>query len=277
MSWLEGPGVARALEVARGLADPMGAATLAACTRVLPPGPGVCALCHGSAPPGRLRCGTCLRTAAQVSLAATAVTPISLYRTGDGLWKVLRGYKDGLDAGLRCRLRRELARLLSQYLRFHLACLAPQIPPGWAITTVPPTHRRAEAQPLEAVIQLAPWLHRRYVRTLRTRSAPEHNAASDRAFRAARSVPGMDLLVVDDTFTTGASVHSAVSALRLAGARVVGVVVVGRVLNPGLHTGDARLWEAARARPFDLHVCCAPACRVPGGGTSRGRGNSGAG
>jgi predicted amidophosphoribosyltransferase len=261
MNWFEGPGAARTLEVFRALVEPMGGGTLTACTPVPPVGQGVCALCHASALPGRLRCGTCLRTAAQVSLAATAVTPISLYRTGDALWEVLRHYKDSFDTDLRRHLRRELSRLISQYLRFHLGCLAPHLPPGWAITTVPPTHRRVDAQPLEQAIRLAPWLRRRYVRTLRTRSAPEHNAASDRAFGVVRGVPGMDLILLDDTFTTGASVHSAVSALRLAGARVVGVVVVGRVLNPDARPGEARLWEAARSRPFDLHACCAPACR----------------
>lgn len=263
--------MARTLELFRGLAEPTGGGTLRACTPVPPAGPGVCALCHASAPFGRLRCGTCRRTAAQVSLPATAVTPISLYRTGDALWEVLRRYKDSFDPDLRRRFRRELVRLISQYLRFHLACLAPELPPGWAITTVPPTHRRAEAQPLERAIGLAPWLRRRYVRTLRTRAAPEHNAASDRAFAAARAVSGMDLLLLDDTFTTGASIHSAASALRLAGGRIVGVVVVGRVLNPDAHPGEARLWEAARSRPFDLHVCCAPSCRVAGRGASRRR------
>ena len=60
--------------------------------------------------------------------------------------------------------------------------------------------------------------------------------------RAGRDVfataPGVDraglddlpVLVFDDTVTTGAAAQSAAAALRLAGARVVGVLAMGRAL-----------------------------------------------
>ena len=52
--------------------------------------------------------------------------------------------------------------------------------------------------------------------------------------------PGVDraglndltVVVIDDTTTTGAAAQSAAAALRLAGARVVGVLVLGRALAP---------------------------------------------
>ncbi|TMK48013.1 MAG: hypothetical protein E6G66_10625 [Actinobacteria bacterium] len=71
-----------------------------------------------------------------------------------------------------------------------------------------------------------------------------------------RDVGGLDLVVVDDTFTTGASVQSAVSALRLAGARVIAVVVIGRVVNPDANPEEAALWEAARKTPWRFNKCC---------------------
>ena len=43
---------------------------------------------------------------------------------------------------------------------------------------------------------------------------------------------GLPVLVFDDTTTTGAAVQSAAAALRLAGARVVGALVMGRALAP---------------------------------------------
>ncbi|WP_130471731.1 ComF family protein [Candidatus Magnetaquicoccus inordinatus] len=49
------------------------------------------------------------------------------------------------------------------------------------------------------------------------------------AFRADREVSGQDLLLIDDVFTTGATVHSAVRALKLAGARRVVVACVAAV------------------------------------------------
>jgi len=255
MAAFEGPGTARMLEVVRGLTAPADG-TLAACTWVPPAGEGVCGVCHGSAPPGRGRCFTCFRTAGQVSLPAGLVVPISLYRTGDDLWRLLRRYKDGRDAEGRRGMRRRLARLLSQFLRFHLACIAPGASSGWSITGVPPTRRREDARPLDRTIRLAPWLRRRHLRTLRTVRAPEHNEASDSAFEVIGDVSGRELLLVDDTFTTGASVQSAASALQLAGARVLAVVVLGRVVNPRAAPDAAGLWEAARARRFRLDACC---------------------
>ena len=189
-------------------------------------------------------------------MPAERVVPISLYRTGDNLWHALRRYKDGRDPRLRRRLGRRLGRLLSGFLRRHLGCIAPGVSPDWCITVVPPTRRRSQRHPLEKVIRRSFWLRRRYVRTLRTATRAGHNAASDTAFKVIRDVGGLQLLLVDDTFTTGASVQSAVSALRLAGAQVIAVVVIGRVVNPDATPEEAELWAAARRVPWRLNKCC---------------------
>ncbi|HEY2666632.1 MAG TPA: hypothetical protein VGK51_07335 [Actinomycetota bacterium] len=230
--------------------------TVGACTSVPPAGDGVCEVCHAATRRGRQRCFGCFRTSAQVSLPAEGVVPISLYRTGDNLWHALRRYKDGRDPALRRRLGRRLGWVLSGFLRRHLACIAPGLSPDWRITVVPPTRRRSQRHPLEKVVRRSRWLRRRYTRTLRTVAPPGHNAASDRAFRVIRDVGGLELVVVDDTFTTGASVQSAVSALRLARARVAAVVVIGRVVNPGANPEEAELWAAARKTPWRLNRCC---------------------
>ncbi|MFN2592104.1 MAG: hypothetical protein ABR532_04630 [Candidatus Dormibacteria bacterium] len=230
--------------------------TAAACTFVPPAGEGVCEVCHAATRRGRRRCFACFRTSAQVTMPAEGVVPISLYRTGDHLWHALRRYKDGRDAALRRRLGRRLGRLLSAFLRRHLACIAEDVSPDWRITVVPPTRRRSQRHPLEKAVRHPRWLRRRYLRTLRTAQRPGHNAASDVAFRVVRDVAGLELVVVDDTFTTGASVQSAVSALRLAGARVVAVVVIGRVVNPDATPEEAALWTAARKTPWCLNKCC---------------------
>jgi adenine/guanine phosphoribosyltransferase-like PRPP-binding protein len=82
----------------------------------------------------------------------------------------------------------------------------------------------------------------------------------DRAFKVSDGVDvdGMRVLLLDDTFTSGATFQSAASTLALAGAAVVAGVVVGRVIS----TDDARFphrleaWEAQRAVPFTFDVCC---------------------
>ena len=45
-------------------------------------------------------------------------------------------------------------------------------------------------------------------------------------------VAGTDVLVVDDTWVSGGSAQSAAVALKLAGARRVAIVVIGRHVNP---------------------------------------------
>jgi predicted amidophosphoribosyltransferase len=254
MSEFGAPVAGRVLEVVRGLAVPLDPA-LAACTWVPPAGEGVCSACHAACRAGAGRCATCRRTAAQVSRPAPAVTPISLFRSGDPLWGLLRRYKDAPRAAVRRECRRQLSRLLAQHLRLHGDCIAPGAPPGWAITAVPPTHARADRYPLERLIRRSPWLRGRYVRTLVTQRPPEHNVASDEAFAVVGDVAGRDLLLVDDTFTTGASVQSAASALQLAGARLLGVVVIGRVLNPVV-PAEAAVWTEATRHRFCLGTCC---------------------
>jgi orotate phosphoribosyltransferase len=67
-------------------------------------------------------------------------------------------------------------------------------------------------------------------------------------FRAIQPLPGAAVLLLDDTWTTGASVQSAALALRAAGARHVAVVVLGRHLNPaGL--------GSCGGEPFRLEHC----------------------
>jgi ComF family protein len=60
----------------------------------------------------------------------------------------------------------------------------------------------------------------------RSRDERARNVAG--AFAAARSVAGLELVLVDDVVTTGATAAAAAEALRLAGARSVVVVALAR-------------------------------------------------
>jgi orotate phosphoribosyltransferase len=61
------------------------------------------------------------------------------------------------------------------------------------------------------------------------------------------------VLLIDDTWTTGASAQSAAAVLKQAGARTVAAVVIGRHLNRGWHENDQRLRRLPR--PFDWSRC----------------------
>lgn len=66
--------------------------------------------------------------------------------------------------------------------------------------------------------------------------------------RVGASVTGADVLVLDDTWVSGGSAQSAAAALKLAGARRVAVVVLGRHINPA-DPLSARFLAALPARP----------------------------
>ena len=59
---------------------------------------------------------------------------------------------------------------------------------------------------------------------------------------------GSDVLVVDDTWVSGGSAQSAAAALKLAGARRVAVVVLGRHVNPADPRSAAFLQVGTRRR-----------------------------
>jgi adenine/guanine phosphoribosyltransferase-like PRPP-binding protein len=134
--------------------------------------------------------------------------------------------------------------------------------PWDVVTSVPSKGSREGAHPLERVIKLGRVLKRAYRRLLEINDASLVSRAhgDDRAFRLAEraDVEGTRVLLLDDTFTSGATFQSAASALDLAGAAVVAGVVVGRVIS----TDDPRFphrleaWESRRAIPFTFETCC---------------------
>jgi ComF family protein len=76
------------------------------------------------------------------------------------------------------------------------------------------------------------WLTRvRATRPQSDLSAAERRANVRGAFRASPDVAGRHVLVVDDVFTTGATLGECARALRAGGARRVGVLTVARVLH----------------------------------------------
>jgi hypothetical protein len=132
----------------------------------------------------------------------------------------------------RGRASQLLAALLLVFLRDHGRC-------GWwgAGLTWPPTHvavvpsarGRTGPHPLRALI--SPHLSCRWTDLV---AIPDyhHVRELDPDRFVAAPVPGGRILLLDDTWTTGASAQSAAMALRRAGARSVATVVLGRHINP---------------------------------------------
>ena len=228
-----------------------------------PRGEGVCDVCHGIPNPGYPRCWSCEQSIGSVSRPLTVVVPISWYRTSEQLWSALRGYKDSPDADAREKYGLRVAATLHRFMRDHGAHVEVAAGRSWdVVTSVPSTGSRQGAHPFERVIKLGRVLKNSYRPLLEINDASlvTRVYGNDHAFKVLdrADVVGMRVLLLDDTFTSGATCQSAASTLALAGADVVAGVVVGRVIS----TDDARfphrveMWERQRAIPFTFEVCC---------------------
>ena len=230
------------------------AATLDGLLRPVPPvGPGICRVCHHVPSPGFDDCWSCGTTMGQVSMPVQHVVPITIYETRGQVWHHLRQYKDSPDPATRKQLRIPLLAVLARFLTRHGDCVAPG---GWDLITCVPSTRRTETQhPLLRGMRRVRSLQESVADLLEPGpTALGHNQADDRGYVV--SEPGSErVLLVDDTFTTGARLQSAASALSLAGHEVAGAVVIGRVFTPDWSADHQRVWDDCCARPFDPTMC----------------------
>jgi hypothetical protein len=178
---------------------------------------------------------------------------------------------------------RVVVTLLAGFLATHASCLGGEAPalgsgrlPWDVVTTVPSTSGSAP-HPLEEAIRLVPWLGVQHSRLLVRTSVPlDHLWADEAGFRVGTNVDRKQVLLLDDTWTSGARAQSAASALADAGARVVAVVPVGRVVDPTWSPRIADWWQARAGLAYEPDTCClrlrAGAARTPAHCGARHRG-----
>jgi predicted amidophosphoribosyltransferase len=229
-----------------------------------PAGPGVCDTCHGAPRPGYGRCWSCDTTRANVSHPLALVVPVSLTRTDSEaqLHNVLRDYKHSPDPAVRDRHQLHVAALLWRFLGHHRRCVEEAAGrPFDTITVVPSKSGRTGAHPLEQAIGRTPQRMRELHQRLLEPGPGEirRNAPADDGFLATPQAAGRQVLLIDDTLTSGAKLQSAASALTLGGATVVAGLVLGRVIdlsNPDRYPEKTELWERQAHTPFTFTTCC---------------------
>ena len=186
------------------------------------------------------------------------VVPISLTELLGQLHHSLKTYKlEGYPQPVRARFQLQLSALITRFLGDHSACIAAAAGDEWdCLTIVPSSRGRVGAHPLENVIRMSSFLAK-YYRALLVPGPTHarHNQAADDAYAVTEDATDLRVLLLDDTFTSGARIQSAASALQLAGARVVAAVPIGRVVKPEFSAESAALLKAAREQPFDFGVC----------------------
>lgn len=222
-------------------------------TRVPPAGPGVCEVCHGPVDLAYSTCFSCNQTRGQVQRPTDRVVPISLCENLSHLHYVLRMYKDGHDEEVRDPYRQRIAATLARFLSQHRGCLG-----EWdVLTTIPSGRLRQGEHPLVQALRLVPSLWEDFAELLAVgANPPTHNQARDGAYEVVDDVNGLNILILDDTFTTGAAAQSAASSLQTAGGKVVAVVPVARYVKPAFSDVHQAYWEEARAHDFRFEVCC---------------------
>jgi predicted amidophosphoribosyltransferase len=200
-----------------------------------------CGVCGRPNRRGFARCFCCTTIVEQLALPLAPVVAMTEYRIGDRMHGLLRGYKDAPSAEARMARRTALATLVELWLASNADAVRDRCSGGWdLVTTVPSSWRRA-GSPADALVEAVPGLAE-LVQPLLVRGDEPlgHLVASRRGYVVSsgierRVLHGRRILVFDDTLTTGARAQSAAAALRECGARVAGILVVGRVLGIELH------------------------------------------
>ncbi len=188
-----------------------------------------------------------------------AIVPITYSLNRGQMHLALRDYKDGQTNETRRKFTLDLAAVLWRFLDDHERCVAAKagvgsfdvvtiVPPGKAIPDRPRVLLR------EIVGRICVPTASRYRETLVRTTVPasDHQYTEGR-FDATETLAGDSVLLIDDTWTTGASVQDAARALKQAGASAVGHVALGR------HVGDAyedhnEIFDGL-PKPFDWNIC----------------------
>ena len=224
----------------------------------------VCMICCGPTVKARRLCFGCWVVGRQLGGDLAPVVPVSLVTPGTTLHRLLVGYKAAPSSSGRALQRQRLALVLQTFLYLHAPCLAGVRGRALAIVPVPsstlgrpswagehplvglvadalqgPSCEIAGLEGTSVTIELLPVLER-------SGSAMAHLHADTYGFRlrnGTQAMKGRSVVVLDDTYTSGARSQSAAAAIARAGAVVTAVVPIGRLLQPGFDPASALFWN----------------------------------
>ena len=220
-----------------------------------------------------MTCFACRCVGRRLGLALAPVFPVRLCPLPSPLYTVLLGYKESPVSEARRRFTPMVRALAADFVGAHSACLASAARGRFDLVCTVPSSLRRSGSPLEAVDGLgcaveslsgarwapgvlgrgpAPVGHMR----------PDSDAYTVPA-HAAPALRGRRVLVLDDTYVSGARAQSAAAALRAGGAAGVVIVPLGRILRPDRSDRHAVFLRANRRRPGPWHAVedGGPCCR----------------
>ena len=217
-----------------------------------------CEVCRGPVRPGFARCYQCHRHAlVGPALLADAVVPISYAIKGtpfaDHLWRYKSVPVPSSSALTPAWARESVLALLLTFLTDHGPCVWQRagMPPPGRLAVVPTGAGRPGPHPLLRLV--SPYL-RLPGCSLALRPGRQGRDLDLDRFQVLARPAGASVLLLDDTWVSGASAQSAAAALKLAGARHVAVVVLGRHVNPD-DAASAPLLAGLAAARYDPSAC----------------------
>lgn len=221
-------------------------------------GPGVCVRCFNfTRAPDYELCYACATGEQHLD----AMVPVAYSVAHEQLHHDLVRYKRYADPWVEMAAAR-LALILGRFLEAHETCVAAAVGTSAfdVVTTVPSGQiGRDEYHPLRRIVgEMIASTAGRHERLLHRSGARAKQRVFDSTrFQAVGRLAGANVLLIDDTWTTGASAQSAAAALKAAGAARVGAVVIGRHLNREWFENDERLRRIAQPLRGSVCALCA--------------------
>jgi predicted amidophosphoribosyltransferase len=133
-----------------------------------------------------------------------------------------------------------LTAMLKCFLDMHSGAAAAYFGGAWdTVAPVPSTQARGG----DAVAHLGLGAGLQVRRLLRsTGKVGQHRRYDLRLFDAGEELQGRRVLILEDAYVSGARSQTAAATLRAAGAVVVGILALGRRVNPDFNDCSRRFW-----------------------------------
>jgi hypothetical protein len=213
------------------------------------PGPGVCRVCRGPVPGNQRVCFACRVVARRLGRPLAPVLPARLCPLPGPLYTVLLGYKESPVAEARRHFGALVRALARSFLLVHGDRLEAVAGGAFDLVVLVPSSHRPGVAPLGrvdglghdvgAALPAARWAAELLQRAAAPGGPPPvaHMRPDPAAFSLSppgrAAVAGARVLLLDDTYVSGARSQSAAAALSSAGARCTLIAPLGRVLRPG--------------------------------------------
>lgn len=204
----------------------------------------VCPVCAGPKKTEYKLCIACANEAWQASVLGTDGVVLAdsvrfghyAYK-GEQMYRVMQGYKNADDPSAG-EYQKDIKYIAADALAVHYPCIAKiagGMPTAWV--TIPSTRSsRNYGKPHILTKLVTPFMSRMGIQQLQLQANAEktHNHINPRVFSLATESQQPDLahvLLIEDSWTSGATVQSAAAMLRLHGAAYITVYCMSRIID----------------------------------------------